>query len=186
MEKDAFNSIKTKDITTVTVSSAVLSDIIGVGDRRIRQLADEGIIIRAAKGRYNLKESIKNYILNLKVAIDNKEDPDQELTLDEIKAQHEKVKMHKSQLQLQLMQGELHKSSDVEQVMTDMLSSFRARLLNLPAKTAPLLVMRDNPEWIREVLTKEVIEVLGELKDYDPKDFYSVEYIDTGDDEEYE
>ncbi|MGB8452743.1 MAG: hypothetical protein WCD89_10450 [Anaerocolumna sp.] len=184
MEKDTFDLMKTKDISAVTVSSSVLSEIIGVGDRRIRQLADEGILIRASKGRYNLKESLKNYILTLKIAADNGEDPDKEQSLDEIKAQHEKVKMHMSQLKLALMQGEVHKSSDVEHVMKDMLSSFRARMLNLPAKTAPLLVMRDNADWIRDALSKEVLEVLGELKDYNPKDFYSEEYIDDGDEEE--
>ncbi|WMJ88876.1 hypothetical protein [Anaerocolumna sp. MB42-C2] len=183
MEKNTIDSMKTKDISAVTVSASVLSEIMGVGDRRVRMLADEGILVRAAKGRYNLKESIKNYILTIKIAADNGEDPDKELTLEEIKAQHEKVKMHMSQLKLSLMQGELHKSSDVELVMKDMLSSFRARMLNLPSKVAPLLVMRDNADWIRESLTKEVIEVLNELKDYDPNDFYSEEYIDTEEDE---
>ena len=183
MEKNTIDSMKTKDISAVTVSASVLSEIMGVGDRRVRMLADEGILVRAAKGRYNLKESIKNYILTIKIAADNGEDPDKELTLEEIKAQHEKVKMHMSQLKLSLMQGELHKSSDVELVMKDMFSSFRARMLNLPSKVAPLLVMRDNTDWIRESLTKEVIEILNELKDYDPKDFYSEEYINTDEDE---
>lgn len=184
MGQEFVNLMKTKDISSVTVSAAVLSEIIGVSDRRIRQLADEGILVRAAKGRYNLKESMKNYILNLRIAVDQGEDYDSEQSLDEIKAQHEKVKMHMSQLKLSLMQGEVHKSSDVENVMKDMLSSFRARLLNLPSKMAPLLVMRENPDWIRDSLTGEVLEVLKELKDYNPKDFYSEEYIDDREEEE--
>lgn len=186
MEKDTFDLMKTKDISTVTVSASVLSDIIGVGDRRIRGLADEGILVRAAKGRYNLKDSMKNYILTLKIAADNGEDPDSDLNLDEVKAQHEKVKMHITQLKLALMQGEVHKSIDVEHVMKDMLSSFRARLLNVPSKLAPLLTMRENPDWIREAITKEIIEVLGELKDYNPKDFYSEEYIDSNEEADYD
>lgn len=185
MGMDVNNAIKTKDITSVTVSATVLSEIIGVGDRRIRQLADEGVLIRASKGRYNLKESMKNYILNLRIAVDQGEDYDKDQSLDEIKAQHEKVKMHMSQLKLSSMQGEVHKSSDVERVMKDMLSSFRTRLLNLPAKLAPLLVMRENADWIRESLTKEILEILNELKDYNPKDFYSEEYIDGTEEEEF-
>ncbi|WFR55369.1 hypothetical protein QA584_17360 [Anaerocolumna sp. AGMB13025] len=183
MEKNTFDLMKTKDISSVTVSASVLSDIIGVGDRRIRQLADEGILVRAAKGRYNLNSSVKNYILTLRIAADNGEDPDSVLNLDEVKAQHEKVKMHITQLKLALMQGEVHKSSDVEHVMNDMLSSFRARLLNVPAKLAPLLTMRDSPDWIREVITKEIIEVLGQLKEYNPKDFYSEDYLGTDSEE---
>ena len=179
MATEAAGTVKTTDISAITVSASVLSEIIGIGDRRIRQLADEGILIRASKGRYNLKMSMKNYILTLKVAMDRGvENPDEKLTLEEVKAQHEIVKMHMAQIRLSLMQGEVHKSSDVERVMLDMLSTFRARLLNLPPKVAPLLVMRDNADLIRQMITAEVYEALKDLTDYNPKDFYSDEYVE--------
>ena len=65
----AADSIKTTDISAITVNSAALEKIIGVSDRRIRQLAEENIIIRAAKGRYKLMDSITNYICTFKVKI---------------------------------------------------------------------------------------------------------------------
>lgn len=74
------------------------------------------------------------------------------------------------------MKGELHKAEDVKTVMTDMLASFKTRLMNIPSKTAPILENRD-AMYIKDRLTKEVLEVLNELKDYNPKDFYSDEYI---------
>ena len=175
----AIETVKTTDISAITVSASVLSEITGVGDRRIRQLADEGILIRASKGRYNLRESLKNYILTLKVAMDKGVDSsDERLSLEEVKAQHEMVKMHMAQIRLALMQGEVHKSSDVERVMNDMLSSFRARLLNLPPKVAPMLVMRDNADLIRQIINQEIIEALKDLTEYNPKDFYSDEYVE--------
>ena len=60
---------KVDDISAITVNATVLADIIGVTDRRIRGLAEEGILVRASKGRYNLKESLINYILTLKVVM---------------------------------------------------------------------------------------------------------------------
>ena len=51
---------KVDDISAITVNATVLADIIGVTDRRIRGLAEEGILVRASKGRYNLKESLIN------------------------------------------------------------------------------------------------------------------------------
>lgn len=180
-------SLKTTDISGVTVSAQVLGQIIGVTDRRIRQLAEENILIRVSKGRYNLLDSIKNYILTLKVAMesDMNENPDGELNLEEEKALHERIKRHISELKLQTMTGELHKSSDVERVMTDMLVSVKTKLLAMPSKLAPILVSRNDIGYIKEVLNKEVLEALNELKDYDPKDFYSDEYVDTeGDDYE--
>lgn len=180
----AADSIKTTDISAITVNSAALEKIIGVSDRRIRQLAEENIIIRAAKGRYKLMDSVMNYILTLKVQMEanNAESVDGEIDLEEEKAIHERVKRHISELKLQTMRGELHKSEDVERVMMDMLASVRAKLLSMPTKLAPILVSRSDIDFVRNTINREVLEALNELKDYNPKEFYSDEYVAVGDD----
>lgn len=184
MAKQETESAKVTDIDSLTVSAAVLGNIFGVTDRRIRQMAEEGIIVRAAKGRYNLVDSLKNYILSLKLAVDSndRDNPDGELNFEEEKALHERVKRHISEMKLQTMKGELHKADDVRHVMTDMLSSFKTRMMNIPAKVAPVLEDRD-AGYIKERLTSEVTEALNELKDYNPADFYSDEYVEGEDDE---
>ena len=53
MAKTETDSAKVTNIDSITVSAAVLGDLFGVTDRRIRQMAEEGIVARAAKGRYN-------------------------------------------------------------------------------------------------------------------------------------
>ena len=175
MAKQETESAKVTDIDSLTVSAAVLGNIFGVTDRRIRQMAEEGIIVRAAKGRYNLVDSLKNYILSLKLAVDSNDsdNPDGELNFEEEKALHERVKRHISEMKLQTMKGELHKADDVRHVMTDMLSSFKTRMMNIPAKVAPVLEDRD-AGYIKERLTSE---------DYNPVDFYSDEYVEGEDDE---
>jgi len=182
---NAADSIKTTDVSAITVNSATLEKVIGVSDRRIRQLAEENIIIRAAKGRYKFVESVTNYILTLKVQADanNAESLDGEIDLEEEKAIHERVKRHISELKLQTMRGELHKSEDVERVMMDMLASVRAKLLSMPTKLAPILVSRNDIDFVRNTINREVMEALNELKDYNPKEFYSDEYVAIGDDE---
>ena len=184
MAKQETESANVSDIDSLTVSAAVLGNIFGVTDRRIRQMAEEGIIVRAAKGRYNLVDSLKNYILSLKLAVDSNDsdNPDGELNFEEEKALHERVKRHISEMKLQTMKGELHKADDVRHVMTDMLSSFKTRMMNIPAKVAPVLEDRD-AGYIKERLTSEVTEALNELKDYNPADFYSDEYVEGEGDE---
>ena len=88
MAKQETESAKVTDIDSLTVSAAVLGNIFGVTDRRIRQMAEEGIIVRAAKGRYNLVDSLKNYILSLKLAVDSNDsdNPDGELNFEEEKS----------------------------------------------------------------------------------------------------
>ena len=102
----------TEDISVVTVTSSVLENILGVSDRRVRGLADEGILVRAAKGRYKLMESLKNYILNLKISKSNdiqSKDPEV-LDLDPEKAKHEVLKRQMSELRLHLMEGTVRAS----------------------------------------------------------------------------
>ncbi len=183
-DSGAADSIKTTDISAITVNSSALEKIIGVSDRRIRQLAEENIIIRAAKGRYKLMDSITNYILTLKVQMEanNAKSVDGEIDLEEEKAIHERVKRHISELKLQTMRGELHKSEDVERVMMDMLASVRAKLLSMPTKLAPILVSRSEIDFVRNTINREVMEALNELKDYNPKEFYSDEYVAMGED----
>ena len=127
-------------------------------------------------------ESITNYILTIKVAMEsgNMESADGELDLEEEKALHEKVKRHISELKLQTMRGELHKSGDVERVMTDMLVAMKTKLLAMPAKLAPVLVARHDIDFVRNAVSREVMEALNELKEYNPKDFYSDDYIIPG------
>lgn len=185
-QNDVVDSYKTTDISAITVNSATLEKILQVSDRRIRQLAEENIIVRVSKGRYRLMESISNYILTLKVSMEagNSQSVDVELNLDEEKAIHERVKRHISELKLKTMQGELHKSEDVERVMTDMLVSIKSKLLSMPSKLAPMLVARNDIDFIKRTINSEVLEVLNELKDYNAKDFYDDEYVDVEEDEE--
>lgn len=185
MAKAETDSAKVTNIDNITVSAAVLGDLFGVRDRRIRQMADEGIVTRAAKGRYKLVDSIKNYLLSLKLAAEGVgvDMVDGEINFDEEKALHERVKRHISELKLQIMKGELHKAEDVETVMMDMLAAFKTRMMNIPSKVAPILESRD-AAYIKDRLTDEVTEALNELKDYDPKAFYSDEYVESEEEDE--
>lgn len=173
---------KVEDIGGITVSATVMSKIIGVTDRRVRSLAQEGILIKASSGRYKLQDSIHNYILNLRVANDatyraNASDLEDELDLEKEKVKHERVKRHMSELKYALMKGEVHKSSDVEAVMTNMLMNFKTKILSIPAKLTPQLEKREKT-FIEDLLTTEMIEILHELSEYSANDFYGKEYID--------
>lgn len=184
MSKSDVKSAKVTNIDSITVSASVLGELFSVTDRRIRQMAEEGIVVRAAKGRYKLAESIKNYLLTMKLAAEGVEAEfaDGEINLEEEKGLHERVKRHISELKLQIMKGELHKAEDVETVMMDMLASFKTRVMNIPSKVAPILENRD-AAYIKDKLTSAVIETLNELKDYDPKAFYSEEYVEDSENE---
>lgn len=173
---------KVDDISMVSVSSKVLEEILGVGDRQVRNLAEEGILVRNSHGRYLLLKSVKNYILNLKIArAGEKVTSDFEesgLDWDSEKAKHEHLKAMITEVKLQLIKGQVHKSEDVGAVITNMFTNFRSKMRAVPYKLAPKLEGKTKIE-ISKILREEIDFALQELADYNPSDYYSEEYINT-------
>lgn len=174
------------DISMVTVSAKIMGEIIGVGDRQVRNLAEEGILVRNSHGKYMLLKSVKNYITNLKIAkVGEKITSDfdeAELDLDQEKAKHEHLKSMITEIKLQLLKGQVHRSSDVGSVITDMFAKFRSKMMALPSKLAPKL-QKKSKEEIMKVLQDEISDALNELADYNPADYYSEEHVEKEDDD---
>jgi phage terminase Nu1 subunit (DNA packaging protein) len=164
-----------------------LAELLGLSARRIQQLAEEGVIIKAGRGRYKAAESIQNYIRFLQ----EKERSANEGEADYFKerALHEKAKREMAEIELAVIKGEIHRSEDVKVVMNDMIAAFRSKVLALPTKLAPQLAGKTEIPIVKELLNREIREALTELAEYDPQVFYakSTEYMDVkGDEEETE
>ena len=140
-------------------SGAELARLLGITDRRVRQLADEEILTREPEGDYLLPEVIAEYY-----AYKYKTD------LMKEKALHEKAKRELAELELAKRRNEVHDAEDVQIVMVDMLTKLRSQLLGLPTKMAKLLAERD-ASYIDAALTQEIEERLKELSDYSPTMF---------------
>lgn len=175
------------DMSAITVSAKTLGEVLGIGDRMVRHLADEGILAKNSHGKYLFMKSVKNYILTVKAAKSGKHvesDLDEALDWDAEKAKHEHVKRIISEIQLSLIQGKVHKAEDVERVITDMLARFKSKLEAMPSKLAMRLERKDRTE-IQRILFNEVRAVLKELSEYNPADYYSDEHIEVGEDAVY-
>lgn len=189
MEKD-------ENFEDILVSSKTLEALFGVKDRTIRHLAEEGIIKRDTHGKYWLWNSAKSYITALKVVNagrETKDTEDSEYDLVAEKAQHEHIKRQITDIKLQLIKGQVHKSEDVERVMSSMFARFKSKMTALPAKLAKKLEGKSRTQ-IQSILKKEIDSALTELAGYNPDDFYSDEHIEISDeavkslgvDDEYE
>ena len=183
----ANDDVKITDVSSVCVSAKVLGEMLGVGDRQIRNLAEEGILKRNSHGRYLLAESVKNYVLTLKLSKAgegkiNTDYMDETLDYEQERAKHERLKTQITDIKLQLVKGRVHKSEDVERVINNMFVNFRSKMMALPAKLAPKLEKRDKTD-IQEVLKTEVTYALNELADYNPASYYSDEHIDIEEDD---
>ncbi|WP_338826270.1 hypothetical protein MTBGP_09730 [Moorella thermoacetica] len=150
------------------VKSKELAQILGITQRRVNQLTKEGVLEKDSKGFFDLTKAVPAYVDY--VTVENDE-------LRREKILHERAKRRKAELQLKVMEGELHYGKDVERVMNHMLSTFRARILGMAHKLAPQLLMLDNIGVIVKIIDREAREALTELSNYDPALFLNDEVM---------
>lgn len=151
---------------TMIVNQKELAQCLGISSRRVRQLRDEGLFqISKEQHGYVLEKSIQEYI-DYKVNAETGRRTS--ISKEQVQAQHEEVKMKISLLKLRKLRRELHEASDVEDFLTAMLLRFRNRLLAIPSKLAMEVSGETDINCIIEIIKKEMLEVLGELSEYDP------------------
>ncbi len=154
-------------------SGAELASLLGLTDRRVRQLADQGVLTRQAEGDYVLPDAIEEYYTY-------KYKADEEVDYMAEKAKHEKAKREMAELELQKRRNEVHEAENVRIVMSDMLSNLRCQLLCIPAKMAPRLA-NHSADYIADKLIGEIDDRLTELCDYSPN-LFSDEALESDDD----
>lgn len=153
------------------VNQKELAAILGITDRRIRQLKNEfGLFERnTSEGKKNknycLEKSVPEYI-NYKLEAEAQQGTT--YNKEKEQAEHEQIKKKISILKLRKLRRELHEADDVEEFLTEMLMNFKNRLLSIPQKVAPLVVSEDDVNVVLDIMEKEIFEALDELSEYDP------------------
>ena len=150
------------------VATDVLANCLGITPRRVQLLAKQGTVVKLRRGVYDLEKSVQSYIT---YKLESLEESQEQKSLDEIRADHERWKMRKTQLAVQLLEGKLHRAEDVERVWTQSAAAVRSRLLGIPVKAAPQVAGMEDTGEIQQVLQREVAEALNEIAGYDPADF---------------
>lgn len=170
------------DISDLIVNTGVMADLLGYTRRRINQLAQEGVLEKQAPGRFLLMKNIKKYLDFVRTG--NKgDDEESQAQYWEEKALHEKAKREMAELKLAKLKHQLHDATDVELVLTNMLVTFRNRILAIPQKIAPKIIGLTNLAEISEIINNELLEALTELSEYDPAMFSGGEEIAEEDDQ---
>ena len=150
------------------VSTEQLANCLGITTRRVQLLAKESVVLKLRRGTYDLEKSVQGYIA---YKVESLEQSQEQKSLDEIRADHERWKMRKTQLAVRLMEGKLHRAEDVERVWTQSAAAVRSRLLGIPVKAAPQVAGMEDTGEIQQALQREVAEALNEIAGYDPADF---------------
>lgn len=146
-------------------NAKAIARFLDISERRVRQLRDEKIIeeYTDSNGLYDLVPTVHKYINYLR-----KRNPESEENIDynTERAKLVRAKRLNEEFELKIKEKELHSSSDIETVMTDMLINFKSRLMAIPSKLSPVLSKKTDKAEIFKILKEYVDEALNELSDF--------------------
>lgn len=112
-------------------------------------------------GKYALSYFVQRWV---KYNTD-KEADNGDKTLDDVRAEHEQVKIRKTELEVAKLEGRLVDIYDVRKLWGDVASTVTQTMLRLPSKVAPQLVMMKNPDLISDIIDREIRTALNDIAD---------------------
>ncbi|MCC8056420.1 hypothetical protein [Cloacibacillus sp.] len=159
------------DISDIKLTTKEIADLFRLTETRVQQLAKKKIIPKLGRGEFELKPAAQSYIQYLQGQITGAVIADtSELEMRKLaaEAQEREAKAKMAQLNLSVMQGDLHESRVVEQFMTDVIIACRQRMLAIPSRATGLLVGKKDQTEIASILRELLQEALESLADLDP------------------
>lgn len=144
-------------------NTKAIARFLDLSERRVRQLRDEKVIEEYSPGLYDLIATNHKYINYLR-----QRNPESEERIDyqTERAKLVRVKRKNEEFDLLIKENRLHYSEDIERVMESMLTNFKARLMAIPSKLAPILSKKSKKADVFTILKNNIDEALNELADF--------------------
>lgn len=142
--------------TTFTTSE--IAELVGCTPRHLQQLAQDGIIPKAARGRWSAA-SVTAYCQYLQA--DVRRGP---ADFQAERARLTRAQANLAEATLSQRQGELLARDDVDAAVIGAFARVRARLLAIPSKVAPMIGGQSSPE-ASETIRRAIYEALRELSE---------------------
>lgn len=155
--------------TTVTVKE--LAILFGVTTRRIRQLAEDGVVVRSDRGRYLLADSVQGYTAFMAKPETDEEDLKMEKARRKAELTLKEAKAKVAALEAKELEGKMHRSEDVQLFTQGLVNMIKSSLLSMPGRMAVELSLCNSAEECQIIIKDVVKEVLKEMSefDYDPE-----------------
>lgn len=164
-EKDEAKSDPSESLNKeLTVSE--LSILLNLTPRRIQQLAGEGVIPRADRGKYKLIPAVQGYIAFLQEAAN-----DSSLSLTEERTNLTRSLSAKAAIDVAKAKGELIDAKAARELWERAVSACRSRLLSFPSRLAQTIGIKKYAPQIRKKGEEVVHEALLELSRITPADY---------------
>jgi phage terminase Nu1 subunit (DNA packaging protein) len=147
---------------------STIAKLFGISERRVQQLAQDGIIPKPEKNQYELVGSVRAYINYLQQRAFGKGVAPQDTHLE--RARLLKAQADMAEIELAQRTGELVTVERVEADWLAMVAACRAKLLGIPTKSAYQISNLKDTHEIEKFLKRTIHEALTELATYEPDD----------------
>ena len=140
-------------------TSKAVAECLGITDRQVRNLRDEGKLSEVRPGVFDMKTVVRQY---LEMKIGNRDD---QTRLVAARAEREETRGKIEKMRMEEAQGDLHRTEDVERALKTIFANFKNRLETIPTKYASTMAQLTDPAEAHDILKKAVQEALVELSD---------------------
>nr|BDD46852.1 hypothetical protein 17 [bacterium] len=145
---------------------STIAKLFNLTERRVQQLAKEGVIPKANKGKYELVPCVQGYIHYLQERALGKDAAPQDTYTE--RARLLKAQADKTELEVGTLKGNLIPIEQAETTWQGFVTACRARLLSIPAKSAHQIITLKEVKEIERFLKRNITEALAELAAYEP------------------
>ena len=142
------------------VKEAELAAMLDVSPRRIRQLSDEGTIVKSGPGEYELHASVLGYIRKSASGGDGYEAD---------RARKMKADADMAEIEAAKAASKLVESRPIERTWMAAIIGAKTRLMALPARIGPQTVIQPTAQAATELIRKEMMDALAELSRVGPE-----------------
>lgn len=159
-------------------STAAIADLFDLGERRVEQLAKDGIIDGCKmKGVYqfDLIPTVRKYIAYLSEKANGRGQKNKKAEEEKLSAEADmkRAKAEIAKLQLKELRGQMHRSEDVEAITMDLVYTIRGMIIALPGRLAVDVAAVQTAQEASEIIRQECFALLEELSNYkyDPDEY---------------
>jgi terminase small subunit / prophage DNA-packing protein len=145
------------------VPASVLAQLFDCDEKTVRNLANRGIVVKAARGQFVASQSIRNYVRHLRSTASGRGGEEEQLVLTQQRARFAKEQADSVSLKNAVLRGQLVSAREVESRWAGVFSAIRARMIGIVSdavQALPHLTRHDS-----ETLDRLVRDALNEAAD---------------------
>jgi phage terminase Nu1 subunit (DNA packaging protein) len=144
-------------------TQAYCAKLMGISERRFRELRDEGVLPDAEKGEYDIEIVLPIYCEHLRTVAAGRGGGEGQVVKSNADARLVSARAEKAEMEAAEMRGSLVPVDQIAGAVHSAVIIMKTRLGAVPAKTAPLVAGVKSIPAVERVIRDNIEEALGEL-----------------------